>query len=222
MTFVSYLYHFYLHACIAKYFSHSPKSALSCYCCDICARKCTFDVNKSCQELLTFFFHDDASMDNIRIRRVSKEQLSILETELHAYKVNFKASLTSDFKVVSSPSVSTEFSDFQVKQVLEQCEFIFSTEDFKKRVEIWRCSHANNIMNILCKIFKDIDHDVNLKTTLDLDNINESEIDPEWLEMRDDSDMNLLIVGLNVDGIQNALDNFDTSTLQSDASVTSM
>lgn len=81
-------------ACITKHFSKNPTSALSCYCCDICARKCACDVNRSCQELLTFNLDAKATMEDIRQRRVSQEQLSTLEAELHAYKSNFTARLT--------------------------------------------------------------------------------------------------------------------------------
>lgn len=82
--------------------------------------------------------------------------------------------------------------------------------------------HANKVMYILSRIFNDIDHDRNWSTTFDLETTHESEIDPEWLEMRDDSDMNMLIDSANEDIIQNALDNFDASALQSDATITSM
>lgn len=77
-------------------------------------------------------------------------------------------------------------------------------------------------MYILSRIFNDIDYDNNWSTTFDLENTYESEIDHEWLEMRDDSDMNMLIDSANEERIQSALDNFDVSALQSDATVTSM
>ena len=48
----------------AKYFSNNTPSALSCNCCKICAQKCACDVNRSCQELLTFPLHENADMDN--------------------------------------------------------------------------------------------------------------------------------------------------------------
>ena len=62
-------------------------------------------------------------------------------------------------------------SYFQLKKDISNC------------VEIWRSEHAHRILNILSKVFTDIDSselDVDLDSDEDLDDV----VDPEWINIR--------------------------------------
>ena len=50
-----------------------------------------------------------------------------------------------------------EFDHYQIKQVVENCCYVYTMDDLLEYVELWRNTHANNVMATLAEVFDDID-----------------------------------------------------------------
>eukprot|EP00794_Sanderia_malayensis_P012398 gene12398-13678_t len=169
---------------IAKWFN-TPMAESSCPCCDICAIKCECDVNRSCQQLLSFNNTDFMEVFP-RTRKVSQKDMEKLQVELLAYMHHIKEVKDTGQKNISSVGATFKFTEFQVNQLLKNCNQIFTFDDIMEKIEIWRIIHAKNILVILSRIFDDIEADGN--TEIQFSFLSEDEeMLPEWVDMRDDS-----------------------------------
>ena len=61
---------------------------------------------------------------------------------------------------VSYPNVLFELSSLQISQAVNSCHKIFSVEDVKKFVEIWRNRYAVNILAAIHQYFDDFQLDI--------------------------------------------------------------
>ena len=69
--------------------------------------------------------------------------------------------------VISCPSFFLEFSDVQIKQVLDNCEAISSISDVMKCVEVWQYKHAEAIYALFYEVFHDVPPPVLLSESSD-------------------------------------------------------
>ena len=76
--------------------------------------------------------------------------------------------------------------------MLKSCNCLFTLDDIIGNVEIWRVIHANNILVALSETFKDIDIDTSNLLLSDPELQLEDELDDQWLDIRDDSNITLL------------------------------
>ena len=60
-------------------------------------------------------------------------------------------------------------------------------------IEIWRREHVQIVLNLLSEVFGDIDI-AELDVQLASDNDMDDTIDPEWVDIRDDSSTNVLLL----------------------------
>ena len=131
-------------------------------CCDNCAKKC--ECNQAdCQSAL--FLPAGTTADELllpRRRDVSATQKANLQAQLKEMRKSLvKKAMQGDQKgrkatVISCPSFLLEFSDVQIKQVLDNCEVISSISDVMKCVEIWQYKHAEAIYTLFYNIFHDV------------------------------------------------------------------
>ena len=90
---------------------------------------------------------------------------------------------TDEFIPVGSANVLFEFDHYQIKQVLENCCYVYTINDLLEYVELWRNTHANNVMAILAEIFDDIDSNFD---RLDSDTEEMDIKEEDWKEIMDD------------------------------------
>ena len=99
--------------------------------------------------------------------------------------------------VISCPSFFLEFSDVQIKQVLDNCEAISSISDVMKCVEIWQYKHAEAIHALFYEVFHDVPSPILASESSD---DSEDEGDENWHEwpdlLEDDSFQQMLNSGL--------------------------
>ena len=58
--------------------------------------------------------------------------------------------------VISCPSFLLEFTDIQIKQVLDNCELIMSIADVMLYVEVWQYRHAEEVYKLIYEVFQDV------------------------------------------------------------------
>ena len=124
-------------------------------CCDNCTRKC------SQAECLPAFCLPITPASDLKKRDVSSRQKELLEQKLvHLRKslVIKSLSMQGDQKerkatILSCQSFFLEFTKIQIKQVLENCEYITSVANVTRCVKIWQSKHAKAIYNMFYEIF---------------------------------------------------------------------
>jgi hypothetical protein len=55
------------------------------------------------------------------------------------------------------PIFLNQFGTFQMNQVLEAANHLFSIDDINRNVEIWKHDHAVKVYKLLYDIFKDVE-----------------------------------------------------------------
>ena len=155
-------------------------------------------------------------------RMVTKEDKSLLQQKLKSYQSSLLPSLNDLCTPVSYPNVFLEFGSLQTKQTIENCDKVFSFNDIKKYVEIWRNVHANNNLVALHEVFGDFDLEI---STLKLTTEEEyhERIDSDWVDLLDDIELhdniNTSSFFRNMD---NVVDELETSALASDANISAL
>ena len=124
-----------------------------------------------------------------RKRIISKSQLIELEQQLCALaktivKNNASANEEQSIPVIGCPSKLLEFGNDQVKEAINNAEYIFTLTDVTKLVDIWRMKHATAILNIFQLIFQDIDEQI-MDTDFD-DEYFDQIYNHEWVDMEND------------------------------------
>ena len=132
-----------------------------------------------------------------------------MQERLISYKEEYKQTVSSTLKPVSCPSLLLEFGDLQIQQVLKSC--LFTLDDIIGNVEIWRVIHANNILVALSETFKDIDIDTSNLLLSDPELQLEDELDDQWLDIRDDSNITLLADSFQIEELDKVMEEHDTS-----------
>mgnify|MGYP002803383719 FL=1 len=112
-------------------------------CCDNCALLCQCDNHVQTMK----FERNVSSPHNIpaKTRPVSVVQRQELHQKLLSYRKTLIPESVKEFMPVGHPNVFFEFSQFQIDQVLCNCEHLFTLTDIVEHVEIWRHVHANNV-----------------------------------------------------------------------------
>ena len=101
------------------------------------------------------------------------------------------------------PNVLLEFGKDHIDQILNHADTIFTVDDIMESVDIWKKTHANDVLEIFGKVFADIDVPVQCieEEESDEDSPNEaiSEIvdDPSFLELLNETEWALESFSLN-------------------------
>ena len=96
-----------------------------------------------------------------------------------------KASKNADTTVF--PNVWLEFNDFQINQVLSQCEFLFTLDDVLDFVEIWKNLHAEKVLLCVHEVFHDFEIQFDAVEINQSESHDHTELNSSWLQIRDDS-----------------------------------
>ena len=111
-------------------------------------------------------------------RHVLKMQKELIGEKLLNYRASILPARTNEFIPVGSTNVLFEFDHYQIKQVVENCCYVYTMDDLLEYVELWRNTHASNVMATLAEVFDDIDPNYD---HLESDS-EEMEIE-DWVEM---------------------------------------
>lgn len=142
---------------------------------------------------------------------MSEQQVNELKTKLAELKTNIRLSIVTKTSV-SFPNLSLEFTDFHINQVMSHCHKLFTVDDIVSFVEIWRTYHAYNIFQALNDVFYDIDETELDATSANLSILNiEDETNETWMQVRDDSDINLFDDSDNLLHLDAAMEELDKS-----------
>ena len=186
------------------------KTIKNCSCCDVCFSQC--QCQQPCHKKVITFnksFADNVTVS--RSRTVTSEPKKALQERLINYKEEYKQIVSGTLKPVSCPSLLLEFGDLQIQQVLKSCNCLFTLDDIIGNVEIWRAIHANNILVALSETFKDIDIDTSNLLLSDPELQLEDELDDQWLDIRDDSNITLLEDSFQIEELDKVMEEHDTS-----------
>ena len=83
---------------------------------------------------------------------------------------------------------------------------IFTLEDILDNIEIWRIVHANNILVALSKTFNHIDIGTAELQLSDTDQEMEDELLDQWLDIRDDSQLDILADSFEIEEVTKFMD----------------
>ena len=76
-----------------------------------------------------------------------------------------------------------QFGKYQIEQVIEHCDKIFTLENVMDYVEIWNKEYAVNIFKIIKDVFCDIEHDI---TDSDSDSDSSDDMPADSVSLSDD------------------------------------
>lgn len=132
--------------------------------------------------------------EETQVRKISSEHFSLLKKELNALKKTFvMESTATDDDGCSKLACHTkllEFGRFQIKQIIDNAEFIFSVSSIQKYVDMWQKKHSVSVLKIFQLIFNDIEEPM-IDSDSEEDYLDKS--NDEWVEMvNDQSFMELL------------------------------
>ena len=119
---------------------------------------------------------------------VTAKEKEVLKTRLVAYRDTLR---NGSSKQVLYPNTYLEFGSTQIGQILNNAEKLFSVADIANCVEIWRSEYANSVLNIFSQVFSDIDTACDVTELIDMDVDVDDTLDPEWMDVRDDSFVNM-------------------------------
>ena len=132
---------------------HSLQTATTTYCRNIQTPAANVSNNCAsfnCALLLYQIKKDEKDIHNCQ---VSKYQLQTLHAHLTDYLMRVR-SFKENQKSVYWLGKNFEFTEFQVTQVIKNCQYIFTIEDVFANVEIWWYMHAKNVLAILSLVFE--------------------------------------------------------------------
>ena len=131
----------------------ASQQSLRCLCCDVCLAKC--QCLASCSSDILQLSKEKKDPVPPRMRSVTQEQKENLQTKLQSLKENFKQNHVANYGI--APTITMEFTDFHVGQILQCSSQLLNLDDVLERVEAWRMKHAIMILHILNEVFDDID-----------------------------------------------------------------
>jgi len=119
------------------------------------------------------------------VRVVSDDEKLKVKHNLIQMQNDMKLNINTE-KLVSCPHILMDFNGFHIKQVLDNCNKLFTIDDIYKYIEIWRRQYAVGILHALDSVFHDVDtEELNVFITKGM---NES-IFSEWGHIRNDSEL---------------------------------
>lgn len=161
-------------------------------CCDICAIRCMC----GCDNCGKFWSPSQGSMnapqlsfatsDNTKVtttRNVTKEDKDYLRKKLVEYQQSLVKQMNIN-KMVTCPNHILEFNNFHINEVIASCHKLFTIEDIRSNVEIWRNQYALGILQQISDVFGDI---MEIPTTDDNESEHNYSIISDWDQIRDDS-----------------------------------
>ena len=80
---------------------------------------------------------------------------------------------------VTYPTTLTQFGKYQIEQVMEHCDKIFTIENVMDHIEIWNKKHALEIFKIINGVFQDTVEDINTDSDSNSDR-SDNEIPPDY------------------------------------------
>ena len=159
-----------------------------CTCCDNCTLVCDCSNDSLHVWPMVNIPRGSESVDQ-RKRIVSTQAYSTLKDKLNAYCCAVLNKFEFAIKPVSYPNIYNEFGQHQIKQVLNNCDKLFTLSDVYSHVEIWHKVHGNNVLSILNEVFEDIDEEIGDLFDSSLDDSVISDVNDDWVQIRDDSDL---------------------------------
>ena len=143
---------------IAQLFPRNDASILQegCLCCDWCSKKCTCIDHESIDKM-SFQKEMTEMRPRLRKRVVTNDQQNQLKQKLLQYRNSLLPSSTAEFIPVASTGIFFEFGNYQIAQVLQNCDNLFTIFYIVDSVEICRNVHANKIFNAMSEVFGDMD-----------------------------------------------------------------
>lgn len=143
--------------------SKTSDKVLGCNCCDKCATDCNLPHDDCCKGILRQIqVNTDVLEQPTKIRPVSLQSKIELREMLESYRVSLLPEPQSA-QFVSYANMLFEFDSLQISQAVNSCYKIFSIEDVKKFVEIWRNRYAVNILAAIHQIFNDFQLDIEVE-----------------------------------------------------------
>ena len=182
-----------------------------CTCCDNCALICQCG---DCCRTMHFGKNAEVTVQSIpaKLRPVSDSQRQQLHQNLLAYRKSLFPKSVAEFMPVGPPNIFFEFGQFQIEQVLSNCQQLFTLDDILEHVEIWRNIHAHNVFLALHETFGDMNEDV---PHLLEEEFQEMEVvATDWEYVRDDStliDLQDTICSQFETSVENSLAQSETS-----------
>ena len=176
---------------ILKYFpGNHDISVTGCLCCDICAQTCTCIGTKGgcLKQFVQQIGAEKIPYKHCKQRVVTAKEKEVLKTRLVAYRDTLR---NESSKQVLYPNTYLEFGSTQIGQILNNAEKLFSVADIANCVEIWRSEYANSVLNIFSQVFSDIDTACDVTELIDMDVDVDDTLDPDWMDVRDDSFVNM-------------------------------
>ena len=148
-------------------------------CCDNCIKVCQCE---ECPSFVGLSVPEDVSevKDSGNTRPVTAQQKDHLRSELLLFRNNLIQNHSSEMQ----NTVMMEFGNIQIQQVINNCHKLFTLEDVKKCVEVWRNNHAHGILRAVSVVFG-LDHEI----PEIIDDTQEILADIDWGDLRDDSTM---------------------------------
>lgn len=134
-------------------FPGNYSSLSSCLCCDCCAKNCKcgkLDCFKKSKKPLS---DDPAVVQRRNVLGADRVKLRGLLNDFRIDLFNKKKAV----KQVSLPNLFHEFTEHHIKQIMANITTIFDRKDLKLYVEIWRTSHAVEILKLINSVFNDIE-----------------------------------------------------------------
>ena len=118
-------------------------------------------------------------------RFLTNDQQNQLKKKLLQYRDSLLIPSTAEFIPVGSTGIIFEFGHYQIAQVLQNCDHLFTIVDIVDCVEIWKNVHGNNIFNAMSEVFDDMDAS-NFPLLLSEENFQDMEvIDDDWEILQD-------------------------------------
>lgn len=158
-----------------------------CLCCDWCSKKCAWIDHESFNHMS--FQKELLVCEKKCVPRkcfVTNDQQNQLKKKLLQYRDSLLPSSTAEFIPIGSTGIFFEFGHYQIAQVLQNCDHLFTIVDIVDCVEIWRNVLGNNIFSAMSEVFDDMDTS-NFPLLLSEENFQDMEvIDDDWEILRDD------------------------------------
>ncbi len=169
-------------------------------CCDVCAKQCECDDDNCNTSLNIPVMGNTSSISSANLPKrtlteTQKKQLydKLLLLEKDILKRNVVSTDSRDISVIC-PNTLKEFTNVHIQQIMNSADRIFTVKDVMDNVDIWRRTHAIEILTVFHDIFHDVAHDNEENTESDESDDEEME---GWDEIADDNSFVDLLHGMS-------------------------
>ena len=171
-------------------FKHFPGNKSNAVLGQSCYNICEINSTGKLQLVLQPMINGKTAQDTFdkKVRIATPEQKERLREVLYVYMKTLIISNSTSCSIVST-NLLREFTLFHINQVLKCCEFLNCIDDIEKYIEVWRREHSLAILKALADVFTSDNLVVPDISESEFDDYEESEVQLEWLDIRDDSDV---------------------------------